>query len=698
VSDSIVDIFRDEAREHLAEMEKLFLDLEMMTDDAGRRALINALFRHAHSLKGDAKVVGLEALKTVVQTLEDQLDGLRKSPTDARPETVSRGLAQLDLVRREFLIWESKLAAASSASRPIADSTAAPQAPGVPQGVLPRDAVTDEARGDDAFRVRVSSEQLDQMLNLAGELRISRRSMAAVANRLMELRNHLAAQLKSVGRLSTNENRQHLEASLDLLRRIDDDLHKKVAREDLLGETLDAHIRQARLLPLSMLTDSLRRAVRDLSGSLKKEIRLEVDGDVMLDKAVLGMLRDPLLHLLRNAADHGIESGEERVVAGKPAGAVIRISASLQGSMARICVADDGRGIDFESVRQEVRRRGDFKERESDELGQRELAGYLFLPGFSTAAAGEISGRGVGLDVVSDTVRRLQGTVELESSSPAGSVFAITVPTIISSIRILTVVAGGRHFGVPLSAVRRTGQARPDELRELEGRPVLPHEGRSLRWAYLSELVGPGEPLKHRQDAARPYFIAKQQEGEIAVVVDDIEDESEVLLKPLGFPIEGLPGILGAAIRPDGAVQLVLDLTGTTWTRPTSRLAPMQSESRAAGRVLVVDDSPTTRAILRNMLTIAGFIVITAKDGVEALELLRSRSVDLVVSDVDMPRLNGFDLTRHVKTKLGLPVILVTGREKDEHRREGLAAGADAYVVKSTFEDKGLLDVVRQFI
>jgi two-component system chemotaxis sensor kinase CheA len=235
-------------------------------------------------------------------------------------------------------------------------------------------------------------------------------------------------------------------------------------------------------------------------------------------------------------------------------------------------------------------------------------------------------------------------------------------------------------------------------LRELEGRPVLPHEGRSLRWAYLSELVGPGEPLKHRQDAARPYFIAKQQEGEIAVVVDDIEDESEVLLKPLGFPIEGLPGILGAAIRPDGAVQLVLDLTGTTWTRPTSRLAPIQSESRAAGRVLVVDDSPTTRAILRNMLTVAGFIVITAKDGVEALELLRSRSVDLVVSDVDMPRLNGFDLTRRVKAKLGLPVILVTGREKDEHRREGLAAGADAYVVKSTFEDKGLLDVVRQFI
>jgi two-component system chemotaxis sensor kinase CheA len=194
------------------------------------------------------------------------------------------------------------------------------------------------------------------------------------------------------------------------------------------------------------------------------------------------------------------------------------------------------------------------------------------------------------------------------------------------------------------------------------------------------------------------YLLVSAEGRSMAVAVDDLEDESEVLLKPLGYPLTGISGFVGATIRTDGAVQLVLDLTSHSFPKGSATHARPTAKRQAAGRILVVDDSPTTRAVLRNVFTAAGYIVSTASDGVDALERLAMQTVDIVISDVEMPRLNGFDLARRIKAKFGLPIILVTGREKESHRREGLAAGADAYVVKSTFEDKSLLDLVEQFV
>ncbi len=727
MSESILDIFREEAREHLSALEKGFLDLEAAVA-AKRRGLIDSLFRHAHSLKGDARAVGVLPLKAAAQVLEDLLDSLRSSPEEMTSGHINQGLSQLDHVRTAFEAWQQAgpsppLAAATttSANTNIAKTRGEPEPPfpqsphhhihdspvqapadtdPPPPNHPPTPSVSRMSHtADESFTVRVSSERLDRMLNLAGEVRIAQRSMESVQVRMADLVDHLHAAVRDRSHQSPSETGQAFEFALDQARRIASDIHNRRVGEELLMEGLQADIRQARLLPLLMLTESLRRAVRDLSQSLGKQLRYEVDvGQILLDKAVIEALKDPLLHLIRNAADHGLETPEARRVAGKPDEGVIRIHAQQQGPVVRITISDDGRGVDYERVRARLRHSGEVAEDVLSHLSERDLMAYLFQPGFTTSTAGDVSGRGVGLDVVSDTVRRLRGTVSLESSSRAGTTFVILVPVTISTMRVLTVLTGGQTFGIPSAMVVRTGRAARQDLRELEGGLILNLNGEPLRWIYLGELLGLQASRQYTHGESWPYLLIAQANSRIVVAVEDVEDESEVLLKPLGFPLNDVPGVLGATIRADGSVQLLLDLASPTWTARGQHAAPSRPPSPQARRIMVVDDSPTTRAIMRNVFTAAGYSVVTATDGIDALERLRSHPVHLVVSDVEMPRLNGFGLTRQIKSKYGLPVILVTGREQEAHRREGLEAGADAYVIKSTFEGQGLLQIVEQWV
>jgi len=714
MDDSIYNIFREEAREHLGALEKGFLDLETADVLEARRNLIDKLFRHAHSLKGDAKVMGLATIKEAAQLLEDLLDSFRDHPADVNPAGINRGLAQLDQVRGAFEAWQQQgkddgsVAQESVTATPTqtAATNPAPQlSPPGPASLrvtpLPAEnhAAMAAATPEESFTVRVPAERLDRMLNLAGEIRISHRSTYPIQSRLAEVSEHLTASLGQLSRLSESEHRQILEFTLDQLRRVGSALHSNALREEMLMEGLENDIRQARLLPLLMLADTMRRAVRDLSQTLGKSIRYEADvGQVMLDKAVIEALKDPLLHLIRNAADHGIEPPDMRREVGKPAEGVIRIQARQRGQLVHITVSDDGRGVDFERIRSRLRRTGELNEAELNRVTEQELLVYLFKPGFTTAPVGETSGRGVGLDIVSDTIRKLQGTVEVQATSNEGTQFGITIPVTISTVRILTVSTAGQYFGIPVSAVVRTGRTRRSELRELDGGLVLSVDGAPVRWTHLTNLLGMTSSRQVEQVDTWSYLLIAQDGKQTVVAVDELEAESEVLLKPLGFPLSGTPGLFGATIRPDGSVQLVLDIACILRARADFKASVPIAPQCTMPRILLVDDSPTTRAILRNVFAAAGYAVVVATDGMDALERLGNQSVDLVVTDVEMPRLNGFDLTRQIKSKFRLPVILVTGREKEEHRREGLEAGADAYVVKSTFEGKGLLEIVEQFV
>ena len=724
MTDPVFDIFREEARDHLGALERGFLDVEAAAIEA-RRALIDNLFRHAHSLKGDARAVGLPVLQRTSQVLEDLLDQMRSAPERIDHELITQGLAQLDLVRGAYEVWQNSLE--TDAANP--DENPVPIAPS-PQSQIANhkspipdrsqianrqsqiDEVPTTASREENFTVRVPSERLDQMLNLAGEIRISQQISESIQDRLEVLHEHLEQlpgrnqrhALTSVGDVQQlrREVAAWQEQMSDHVRRVASELRKKATREELLVQSLESDIREARLLPLVMLTDSLRRSIRDLAQSLGKLIRYDVDvGKIMLDKAVIEALREPLLHLIRNAADHGLETSDARLAAGKPGEGRIRIQADRRGELVAISVSDDGRGLDYEKIRERVRRQGGLDESDLLQLTEKELSKYLFQPGFSTAEVSDVSGRGVGLDVVLTEVQRLHGTLDVvsgASASTSGTTFVITVPVTISTVRILTVLSGGQYYGIPTSTIIRTGNASEQSLRELGGGLVVSINGQPVRWLPLSDLLGATGVRSAPPGTLRPYLLVEHEGQQVAVVADELEDESEVLLKPLGFPLKGVAGIMGGAVRPDGSVQVVLDVVSVAFGKREIHAVAPARQSKVLGRIMIVDDSPTTRSILRNVLTAAGYQVRTACDGVDALERLRTQLVDLVISDFEMPRMNGLDLTRQIKSKLRLPVILVTGKEQEEHRREGLEAGADAYVVKSSFAGEGLLELVRQFL
>lgn len=692
--DPIFIIFQEEAREHFRRLEQCFLDLETTADVHERRAIIDSLFRHAHTLKGDARVIGLTQLQESAQHLEDLLERFRSDPGRVDEPAINDGLARLDRVRLDFERWQAEWAPAEPAPPPV-EHEAPEETPAHAATMGPGDASQERAgtaaAAEPGFMVRVPSEQLDRMLNLVGEVQITQRAGAALVNQIAELRKRL-------------ENLSHgmasdpaaIDAAYDYVRRIESEHRKQQTREQVLLGSLEAEVRQARLLPLTMLAESLRRPVRDLAQSLGKKVRYQVDvGAVLLDKAVIEALKTPLLHLIRNAIDHGIESLDERRAAGKPEEGVLRLTARQRGETVRITVADDGGGLPLDRIRHRLQTHFRLSEAEVQQMAERELAAYLFQPGFTTAELGPVSGRGVGLDAVRDAIARLQGQIVLASSSPQGTAFELTVPVTISTIRILSVWSGGQCYGIPSGHIQRSGRVQASALRELEGLPVLPQDGGALPWVPLAELVDVGTSRSTSSQASMPYLIIQAASGPVAVAVDELEEEREVLLKPLGFPLGNMPGVIGGAIRPDGSVQLVLDLTGDTFRQRGQRTPQVATVQRT--RVLVVDDSPTTRALLRNLLTQAGFAVRTAVDGIDALEKLRTHPVDIVVSDFEMPRLGGVDLTRQIKAQYGLPVILVTAREQEHHRRQGLEAGADAYVVKSTFQGESLIDILRQF-
>ncbi|WP_437187583.1 hybrid sensor histidine kinase/response regulator [Planctomicrobium sp. SH668] len=723
--DPIFDIFREEAREHLNALEQGFLDLETTTDLTGRTQLIGKLFRHAHNIKGDARALDISMLQQASGILEETLETFRESPAVVDQSQIELGLAQLDVLRRSLHEWQGNflegITSDSTTSEParFVDENEAevnsssddqfledPQSESVHATEVGSD--SGEVRKqpsaqmsvpnmmEDTSSIRVSADRLDRMLNLVGEVRVIQRSDFEIQRQLKDLRGRL----EDLADRLHGEWRTDLEGAFDHVRRIESSLHQKHSREQVLMQSLEEDVSEARLLPLSLLTDSLRRSIRDLAHSLNKEVKYLPDvGDVLLDKVVIEALRTPLLHLIRNAVDHGIEYPDVRRRQNKPASGTIRIEAKRRGEKVEIRVSDDGAGANFEKIRSRVLSMGQLSQHEVDELTEDQLMGYLFQPGFSTAAIGEISGRGVGLDVVRDAIQRIQGRVEISAKAGKGTTFSLMLPVTISTIRVLTVWCSGQSFALPSESILKTGRASLEEIREIKGTTIFTYDGAPIRWVQLADLLGLGKVRIEQEHPTFPYVIVKQEGQAVAVQVDDVDEEREVLLKSLGFPLSGLPGVWGGTIRPDGSVELVLDLTGKllSGTGSDSRMRSESQQSRSPN-ILVVDDSPTTRALLRNVFIAAGYQVQTAVDGIDAMEKLRVQRPDAVVSDFEMPRLNGVDLTRQIKSKWNLPVILVTGREQEQHRREGLEAGADAYLVKSGFRGESLLDVVKQFI
>ena len=473
---------------------------------------------------------------------------------------------------------------------------------------------------------------------------------------------------------------------------------------DQVADLLDDAVRRLRMLPFVEACQGLDRLVRDLARASGKEVVLLVEGgQVELDRSILEGLRDPLYHLVCNAVDHGIETPDQRQAAGKLAQGRITLAAALRGTQVEVVVADDGRGLDLEAVRQQVRQQG-----LGEPPDERDLASCIFLPGFSTASLiTSVSGRGVGLDVVKSRVELLHGTIDLSFTPGQGTRFALAVPLTLTTLRALLVEAGEQTFAWASTNVQRLVRIGPDDIRMVGGREMLVDGKSLLPMASLAETLGLPAATAASADGKRPGLIVAAAERRMAFVVDELIAEQEIVVKGLGDRLRRIRNFSGATILPSGRIALVLSAAAliraamSQNTGPTP--APMQAMtcSLAKRRLLVVDDSVTTRSLEKNILQAAGYEVVTAADGEAGWKLLQEQDVDLVITDIEMPRMDGFELTeaiRRSKRFHELPVILISARSSDRDKARGIEVGADAYIVKSTFDQKELLEALGQLL
>ena len=485
------------------------------------------------------------------------------------------------------------------------------------------------------------------------------------------------------------------------LRTLIGDFDSMLARQERLSRDTQDRLMRVRMVPLSTLTTRLHRAVRVVASSQQKRVELIIEGEqTELDKTVLEEIADPLLHLLRNAVDHGIEPAELRAVNGKPEMATIRIRAFHQGTQAVLRISDDGGGLDSSRIARAAIDKGCLSESDLINMTPQEIFPYIFVPGLSTAAElSEISGRGVGMDIVRDSVQKLKGTITVTSEPNQGTTFTIRLPLTLAVTRALMVVSGGQSLSIPMQSVVQIARLDRNEIEHFGADPVVRLDGTACPLIRLSEHLGLREV--EATGTTIPILIIRSGDARVAVQVDEIVSGRDIVVKTLGSHLRNVPGLLGATLLGDGTVVPILDpnvLLGTE-----NALLHGIPGDRSTGQgdsltVMLVDDSVSVRRVMENLVRSQGWNPLVAKDGVDALEVLQATDQipDIFLLDVEMPRMDGYELLSTLRANpqtSQIPIVMVTSRSGDKHRQKAFSLGASDYLVKP-YQDETLIELV----
>lgn len=465
-------------------------------------------------------------------------------------------------------------------------------------------------------------------------------------------------------------------------------------------------IHDAVMLPVSSFLTPFSGFVREYSREMGKKVDLVIEGgEIEIDRRILTALKDPLLHLINNCIDHGIEYPDIRTIRKKPVQGIIRIRIiPLSGTKVGIEISDDGNGINSQLIRTAAVNAGIITKNEAEKLIDEEVIWLIFRSGLSVKpSVTDISGRGLGLAIVEETITRLGGNVSISSVPDRGTIITLWVPIRLATLRGVVVQSGNQRYVIPMKQVRQVIRIRPDTIRSVNNRPVITVQKETIGVIQLASALGiEGRPIHVEGTGYIPVIILGYGAGKIACVVDRVIREQEIVIRPLGSQLRRVKRITGAVILGNGTVALVIDpieLIQEVLTTDTH--TPVSPGSSKPYRVLVVEDSVTSRSLLQIILEKEGCEVFTADDGIDAFSLLKDNDVDLVVSDVDMPRMNGFTLTEKIRADSRLakvPVVLVTSLDSPEDEAHGYAVGADAYVIKSSFEKGNFISLIRRFL
>ena len=491
------------------------------------------------------------------------------------------------------------------------------------------------------------------------------------------------------------------------LKNLHGDFHTLLGRQQRHNRDAQDTLLQIRMVPVSSIANRLERTVRTVSNKIGKKVDLKVvGGNTELDKTVLEEIVDPLLHLVRNGLDHGIETPEERLKAGKSDRAHLTLQALNQGTRVTLRIIDDGHGIDLDKIRLKAIERGMISE--GQVLNKQELLELIFLPGFSTAdSLTDVSGRGVGMDVVREAVKRLKGTINVESEIGQGSTFTIHLPTTLAATRALIVESNGLQFAIPMQAIQQITRLEPDSVSHVGEQSLIRTAGGTLQLRHLSVHMGMADADDNHFETTRPMLLIRAGDDESAVTVDSIEGGQDIVVKTLGDHLRTVPGYIGATVSGDGTVIPILDPADLCGQETTSAMSSsfQRLESMAANRrklAMVIDDSLSVRRVTTNLLRLHGWDVLDAKDGVDALEQLANAETppDVFLCDMEMPRMDGLEFVRRIRSQsefTSTPVVMVTSRAAEKHRKLAAEAGADEHVVKP-FNDDRLMELITRMV
>ncbi len=743
---SMLDLFRAEADTTLAVLTAGLLALE--AGDAGSAETFEELMRAAHSLKGAARIVGVGAAVRVAHALEDIFVAAQVGGKSLSRPLVDQLLGGVDLLARiaksteaEMMRWENEgageidgyLARLGSATHappevdlPPATLVTAPakESPTPVLSAPPPLPAPGEPRAPkaEARVLRVGADNLNRLLGLASESLVASRWLRPYGDsvtRLKRMHRELGLTLDQLrgqaGGAQTGErfgemlaDAQHrLAACRSYLSERLVELETFERRATNLSDRLYAEAVAVRMRPFADGVGGFPRMVRDVARQLDKEVRYEVTGeDTPVDREILEKLEAPIGHLLRNALDHGLESPDARRAAGKAVSGLIRVEARHQAGLLMITVSDDGRGADLDQIRHSVVAKKLVDAATALKLSETELLEFLFLPGFTMKeAVTDISGRGVGLDVVQTMVRAVRGTIRVSSQPGAGMRFQLQLPLTLSVVRALLFEVDGEPYAVPLGYITRAVRVKSAAIDATQGRLHFELDGRRIGLVAARQLLG-----RAAVPATDEATVVVLGEGEqrYGLLVDRLLGEKELVVQPLDARLGKVRDIAAGAFMEDGAPVLILDVDDLAHS--VDRLASagrlIATTGRAAAakarkRILVIDDSLTVRELQRKLLEARGYFVETAVDGIDGFNLARQGSFDLIVTDVDMPRRDGIELTRLLKSDARLkatPVMIVSYKDREEDRMRGLEAGADYYLTKGSFQDDTMLHAVADLI
>lgn len=749
----LLSTFRVEAAEHVQALSSGLIELERALSEDERMKVVETVFREAHSLKGAARAVGQLEMESICQSLESVFSDLKRKTRDSTPSLFDALHDAVDALGR--LLPPAQGEAAAGQKPPVSELLArleaalhgdperaaatpnAPSAEPVPSSHSPAEET--HALADS---VRVATAKLDAVLLRAEELLSAKLSASERAGEIREAAVTFGALKKELVKLAPGVKAlQRARERTDRGGRDKSDLQLRTLLEFLawedafvrsfegrlaalassaeqhrrsLGAMVDELLEEAKkvlMLPFSSVLAPFPKLVRDLSRDRRKEVELVTRGaEIEIDRRILEEIRDPLIHLVRNCVDHGIESREERRRASKPPRGTITIAVKQKsGGKIELLVSDDGAGVPLAKVAEAAQRLGIIPQDESRGRDEQALLSLVFRSGLSTSPIiTDLSGRGLGLAIVREKVERLAGTVSVESRSGQGTAFRMVLPLSLATFRGVSVRVNAESFVLPAVYVEQALRLKKEAIRSAENRETISWNGQALALVRLADALelARAQPASEGSDFIRAVVLGSAGER-VAFLVDEILEESEILLKPLGKQLARVRNVAGATVLGTGKAVPILDvpdLLRSASKAAATRVgaeAPRTEPLAERKSVLIAEDSITSRTLLKSILESAGYAVSTSVDGVDAFTLLKTERFDLVVSDVDMPRMNGLDLTAKIRADRALaelPVVLVTALESREDRERGIDVGANAYIVKSSFDQSNLLEAIRRLI